>query len=95
MNVFHLFLGTAADNLDDCMSKGRFPSGDQHPSKTHPDSRPRGESHPRSKLTEDDVREIRREYAEGAATRYLARKYGVHQHTMICVVKGLSWKHVQ
>ena len=47
VNPTHLFLGTAKDNLYDCISKGRFrvASGDVHGTKTHPERIARGKRH--------------------------------------------------
>lgn len=44
MNPLHLFAGTQADNVRDCIAKKRYS---------------RGEHHPTAKLTEEDVRYIR------------------------------------
>jgi len=50
VSVEHLFIGTAADNVKDCMEKGRFSppprlTGANHPSRLHPECLPRGNSH--------------------------------------------------
>lgn len=47
VNPTHLFLGTAQDNTNDMMRKGRIstPRGDRHGSRTKPERRPRGDSH--------------------------------------------------
>jgi len=46
----HLFLGTAGDNVKDCMKKGRLSppprlTGANHPSRLHPECLPRGDAH--------------------------------------------------
>lgn len=49
----------------------------------------------RPKLTEDDVREIRAEYAAGRwGVNDLADIYGVTQPTMSAVVHRRTWRHV-
>ena len=47
VNPKHLFLGTADDNLKDCISKGRFrvASGNCHGTRTHPERVARGNRH--------------------------------------------------
>jgi hypothetical protein len=91
----HLFLGTAADNNADMVSKGRerYLSGDDHWSRQHPDRIKRGfrrapehiqrgEQAPRAQLSDAQVAEIRTRYAAGGITqRALAAEYGVcYQH---------------
>ncbi|OSC38747.1 hypothetical protein [Mycobacterium decipiens] len=50
---------------------------------------------PRAKLTEDDVRAIRADYAAGRwGVGDLAYIYGVTQSTMSSVVRGHTWRHV-
>lgn len=55
-----------------------------------------GEERPNHKLTERDVREIRRRWKTGGFTqRFLARQFGVSQ-TVICnTVNGNNWAHVK
>lgn len=42
-NPSHLFAGTPNDNVQDCKSKGRFPTGDKSPSRTRPERLARGD----------------------------------------------------
>jgi len=52
----------------------------------------RGESHPRSKLTEDDVREIRRLAASKAMfQREIAKQFGVSIVTVEKILAGTTW----
>ena len=56
----------------------------------------RGEKNGRAKLTEDDVREIRRLHAEGGSSqRFLAAKFGVSQPAIRKILKGETWKDVR
>lgn len=52
----------------------------------------RGEKNGRAKITEADVREIRRLRALGWLTRELRQKFGVGN--ISAIVKGKSWKYV-
>jgi hypothetical protein len=79
VNPEHLFIGTAADNGRDASIKGRYP---------------RGERQHRSKLTEDQVREIRRLYSEGVTQAALVRMFGVNQGTIWPLLNGKTWQHV-
>jgi hypothetical protein len=76
----HLFIGCHADNMHDMVQKERSA---------------RGERHSQSKLTENDVRQIRSEHAIGATYRSLAEKYGVKPNAIGSVVTFDHWKHVR
>lgn len=54
----------------------------------------RGETHGMRKLTENDVREIRRLAAEGYAEEHLAHLYRCSASNIRSVVKRRTWKHV-
>jgi len=56
---------------------------------------PKGSEHPNSVLTEDDVRALRAERANGIPINQLATKYGLHRGTIINIDKYRAWKHVQ
>lgn len=80
-NPAHLFLGTESDNLRDCVAKGRNVTQ-------------RGEEHPAHKLTEDQVRELRRRAANGEPVARLAKGLGIAQATARRIVLRRMWKHV-
>ena len=83
----HLFIGSHADNAKDMWGKGRA---------RHFTGRPQGgELNYAHKLTDQGVREIRRLRAEGLLHREIAARLGVHQATVSCVLRGLTWTHVQ
>ena len=100
----HLFLGTAADNTADMMSKGRhggevFPAykiaGDRHWTRRHPENILKGEDIGTSRLTEQQVLEIRAKYAAGEFSKAsLAREYGVVHHTIRSIIARKSWRHI-
>ena len=79
VNPDHLFLGTPADNTADMMAKGR---------------QRKGESENRSKLTEADVREIRRRSESGEEGRALAPEFGVCEGTISMVINRKTWTHL-
>jgi DNA invertase Pin-like site-specific DNA recombinase len=81
-----LFLGTQRDNLRDMLKKQR----NHRPSK----GSWQGNRNPRAKITEDDVRAMRREYVEGLSLRVLARKYGIAHTAIASVLKRRSWAWV-
>ncbi len=81
--------------MDDMVTKGRSRSGDCHFLRLHPDRVIRGERHVNAKLTEDDVREIRRLYAAGIAKQQgLAERFGVSQVKVSQILLRKSWRHV-
>lgn len=79
----HLFLGTVQDNTDDRQRKGRgiFISRS-------------GEDHPHSKLTKNDVLEIRRARARGVDLLSLANKFGITRSAVSLVARGVAWAAV-
>lgn len=92
VNPAHLFEGTNADNLADMLAKGRQASGDRNGMRMHPERRPRGEQQGNAKLAEQDVRDIRANYALGGVRQQdLAERFRVSQITISRVVRGASW----
>jgi len=79
VNPNHLFLGTNADNVRDRDKKNR---------------QARGEQLPQHKLTDDDVRQIRRDYADDMTPKEIAKKFGVLPPAIYKVLRGVNWKHV-
>lgn len=73
VNPEHLFLGTAKDNSDDMVSKGR-----SNPA--------RGEHSPRCKLTDQQVAEIRSRRAAGELQRVLADEFAVSAKQISIIV---------
>lgn len=69
---------TQQSNVDDALRHG---------------TRARG-SRCNSKLTEDDVIEIRRLRAEGVPARDLAGRFGVSANNIRAIASGRSWRHV-
>lgn len=57
--------------------------------------RRKGQEHPGAKLTDGDVREIRRLVAQGVTQREIGRRYGVSRSTIGLIVRGKTWGHVR
>lgn len=83
VNPKHLFLGTNQDNVTDRENKNR---GNQ----------PKGEKVGLAKLNANQVREIRKRYAEGGILyRELAAEYGVNECNIGHIITRWTWKHVK
>lgn len=77
----HLFLGTRPDNNADCIAKGRKACGSDVAN---------------SVLSEVDVREMRRLYAEGGWTqKQLGFRFGISQPAAGRVLRREAWKHLK
>lgn len=74
----HLFLGTRADNVADCLAKGRIA---------------RGERHSQAKLTNRQVLRMRTMYKNGSTRRSLSRIFRISQTNTCIIVSGKGWKH--
>lgn len=79
VNPEHLRLGTKADNTKDKVDRGR---------------QARGEKAGGSKLTEKQVKEIRKLDEQGVSLSGLAQKYMVEYTTIRNIVMNHSWKHL-
>jgi len=83
----HLYLGTHSDNVQDAVRN-----------RTH--SSPRGEQHPKAKLTRVGAREIRNLYSSRVgicqnatvSQRKLAAQFGVSRWTIRACLSGITWK---
>jgi hypothetical protein len=80
VNPAHLFLGTHRDNVDDMMRKGRQGKGIRNG---------------RSRVTDEQVIEIRRLYSLGKLSQGdLGRMFGVARSTIGMLVRGDTWPHL-
>ncbi len=79
VSIDHLKLGTRTDNARDREEAGHTPKGD---------------SHYKARLTEADVKEIRRLRAEGGRPVDLAKQFGVASQTICNIAARRIWKHV-
>ena len=87
-NPDHLFCGTMKDNTQDMLKKGR------NASVTRPDRIRRGSQIGTSKLTEDQVVEIKRKLSNGFSLSVLAGEYNVDMSNISIIKRGIGWKHV-
>lgn len=55
-NPDHLVTGTQAENCDDCIAKGRWPTGDNHWTKKRPELMPKGQDHWSKRLPDRQAR---------------------------------------
>ena len=76
VNPRHLLGGTYADNARDAVER-------------HRRTAPRGEGHGMARLTEAEVREIRRRGSESATA--LGREFGVTHAAIYNIVKRITW----
>lgn len=84
VNPAHLRAGDHRENMADMKERGRAKS----PCLA-------GERHPHARLSEDDVREIRRRYASGKESQQrIADDFGVRQTLISQIVLRQAWRHV-
>jgi predicted DNA-binding protein YlxM (UPF0122 family) len=57
-------------------------------------NRLRGESHPRAKLTSEQVIQIRELYSKGFSTNVIARNFKVSTWNVEEIVKRKTWTHL-
>ena len=57
-------------------------------------NRLRGESHPRSKLTVEQVKQIRDLYSKGFSTNVIAKNFRVSTWNVEQIVKNKTWTHI-
>lgn len=76
--IRHLFEGTQADNMADAAAKGRIAHG---------------EASARARLTEADVRAIRKMRQAGSLQREIAAAFRVGRATIEDILVGRTWGH--
>lgn len=107
-NPAHLWLGTNAENIQDCADKGRHPWKNGLPVKpehrargirtgayTHPESVRHGSEKSNAKLHESDIPHIRKSVALGFTNIEVAKKYGVSREAISQIINGRTWRHVK
>jgi hypothetical protein len=83
VNPMHLFLGTAKDNTEDMIQKGRMIVGDH-----------RGIRHGSAKLNDAAIVEIRRRRDGGEKLKPIADDFGVDVSLISLIGLRKIWKHV-
>ena len=79
VNPDHLEVGTNQDNANDQVAASK---------------QLRGETHPRAKLTENMVRQIRLLVERGLSNKEIAAKFSVTDKTVCHIKSGRLWRHV-
>jgi hypothetical protein len=79
VNPEHLFLGTAATNTADCVSKKRNAVGI---------------TNGHSKLTEQQVRDIRLKAKNGSSQSSLCREYSLSPGAICMIISRKRWSHI-
>lgn len=95
VNPEHLFVGTYSENMNDAKAKGRL-GQQRYPDKYKSGTPPvmKGEENPSSKLTKDQVLEIREKYSVGAKQIPLAQEYGVTQALVSLIIRRKLWSDI-
>lgn len=91
----HLWLGSAKDNTQDCIAKGRMvgPYNHHHGGYKLPSGCNVGERNPRAKMTRDKVIELRARYSSGCELlTNLANEFGIAFSAADKIVRYETWK---
>lgn len=87
VNPYHLFLGTSSDNMKDMVRKGRNAlNGPGF----------RGEDHSMCRLTEEQVKEMRKLHIPRKKGQYekLSKLFGVSKSMVAKITNRRNWKHI-
>ncbi len=68
--------------------------GDNNRERAEHGTMPIGEKNKASKLTENDVFELRRLFKAGAKKSQLAKRFGINESTVARAIFKITWKHV-
>lgn len=95
-NPEHLLWGSQADNVRDAFDRGRRTPAQPAPARrvNRPYRLARGETHGRSKFTDDEVRAIRRLHGRGTTIYRLAKDYQVTKRCIQQIVRRETWQHL-
>jgi|ERR1041385_2741997 hypothetical protein len=84
VNPEHLFLGTAFDNTQDMIAKGRFVVG----------KRQHGSDNPKSIFSESQVRQMRKLHSEGHSLVSINKRFGGHYSSVKRIINRKYWRHL-
>lgn len=85
-NVKCLYVGTHQQNMNDMVKRNL--------NRGHGGGAPSGSRNRNSKLTEDQVLEIRRRHAEGETQASLAIEFNYSSPRISDIIRRMSWRHV-
>jgi DNA-binding transcriptional regulator YiaG len=91
VNPNHLETGTQQDNMDDKVKRNRQSKGEKH---SNAFQRAKGEQHGSSKLSEDEIKEIRILLGFDISQRKLAKIYDISQPHICAINRNKFWKHI-
>lgn len=81
INPAHLFIGMQVDNMKDMLNKNRA-------------NKAKGENHHRAKITEEQVKIIKKKYNQGLNMKEIQKLLNISYRTIQHICSGTSWKHV-
>lgn len=87
----HLGPGSHADNMRDVAKRGRWQINGRRRLKEHAR---RGDDHPYSIVTSDQVAAMRRRYEAGETIKGLAKEYGMKYQGAYQIIRRVNWKHI-
>lgn len=94
VSQFHMRAGTQEDLY--VKLRNNQPNGADHYLNRRPELRKKGEFHPNSVLTKQDVCNIRQIYASGKHTyTFIATQIGVSRKTITDIIHRKTWTHVE
>lgn len=91
-HIINLEYVSQKENSKHAVSLGLIPSGDNF--QTEPYKRPRGSKNGKSKLSENQVKEIRQHLKNGLSPYKIAPIYGVKSDAIYHIKKGKTWQHL-
>jgi len=95
VNPAHLRTGTQSENIAEARERGRMASGNDHGLRKHPERSAKGSDHGRSKLTEDQVLEIRRIGSDvSVRVADIASQFHISTTTVYQILLRRKWKHI-
>lgn len=93
-NGAHLAKGTINDNNQDSVRKNRRATGMKNGRYTHPELVLRGTELQWTKLTEQEVLEIRRLYPLVQNYTHIGKMFSIHKTNVKHIVTRRTWKHI-